>query len=76
MDFFVTDFGFAQHPRLELELHELFYPFSLNESFWAFLINGHAEFVFLSEKKRVLLRRKFEPKLSEQLTKLGCLLAR
>ena len=67
VDFFVAQFRFAQNFRLQFELHELFHAFALDEHLWSLLINGHAQFIFLSKEKRVLLRRKLESKLIEHL---------
>src|SRR5438876_3956529 len=70
MHFFVTKFGLAQNLRFQLELHELLHAFPLHENLWSFLVNGHAQFIFLSEEKRVLLRRKLETEFVQKRAKL------
>ena len=70
MHFLVAEFGFAENFRFQLKLHELFHSLALHENFWALLVNRDAQLIFLREKNRVLLRRKFETQLIEQCAKL------
>ena len=66
VDFFITELCFTQNFRLQLELHEFFHAFALNEHLWTFLVNGHAQFILLTKEKCVRLRREFENKVIEQ----------
>src|ERR1700731_229435 len=67
--FLIAELRLAQNFRLQLELHEFFYALALHKHLWAFLINRHAQFIFLTKKNRVFLRRKFETELIQKRTK-------
>ena len=70
MHFFVAQLRFAENLWLQLKLHELFHSPALDKHLWPLFINRHAELILLPEKKRVFLRRKFEPEFVEQRAKL------
>ena len=76
MHLFVSQLGFPENFRLQLELHELLHPPALHQHFGSLLVNRHAQFVFLREENCPLLRRKFEPEFFEQRTKFCRLLFR
>src|SRR6059036_1724860 len=72
--FFVAKLRFTQNFWFQLELHKFFHALALNEHLWPFLVNRHAQFIFLTKEKRVLLRGKFETQFVQERTKFACLI--